>query len=78
MSIMIAAQLPILLFLILLYRKLGQLRKQNMHIDVTELLPSSTHGSSADQLQDDTKQKKDATETSELLALEKKCLEESA
>ena len=73
MSIMIAAQLPILLFLILLYRKLGQLRKQNMHIDATEPFPSSTH----DQLQDNTKQKKDATETSELLALEKKCLEES-
>ena len=78
MSIMIAAQLPILLLMILLYRKLGQLREQNMHIDATELLPSSTHSSSADQLQDDTKPKKDATETSELLALEKKCLEESA
>ena len=62
--------------MILLYRKLGQLRKQNMHIDATELLSSSTHGSSADQLQDDTKQKKDAT--SELLALERKCSEESA
>ena len=49
-----------------------------MHIDATELLPSSTDGSNADQLQDDTKQKKDATETSELLALEIKCLDESA
>ena len=78
MSIMIAAQLPILLLMILLYRKLGQLRKQTMHIDATEPLPSSTHGSNADQLQDVTKQKKDATETSELLALEIKCLEESA
>ena len=74
---MILAQVPILLFLVLLYRKLGQLRKQNMHIDATEFepLPSSTHGSSGDQ--DDTKNKKDATEASELLAQERKCLEES-
>ena len=75
MSIMILTQVPILLFLVLLYRKLGQLRKQNMHIDATEPLPSSTHGSSGDQ--DDTKNKKDATEASELLAQERKCLEES-
>ena len=75
MSIMILTQVPILLFLVLLYRKLGQLRKQNMHIDATELLPSSTHGSSGDQ--DDKKNKKDATEASELLAQERKCLEES-
>lgn len=75
MSIMILAQLPILLFLVLLYRKLGQLRKQNMRIDATEPLPSSTHGSSSDL--DNTKNKKDATEASELLTQERKCLEES-
>ena len=76
MSIMILTQLPILLLLVPLYRKLGQLRKQNMRIDATEPLPSSTHGSSSD-LDDTKKNKKDATEASELLTQERKCLEES-
>ena len=44
-----------------------------MHIDTTELLSGSTHGSSSDQ--DSTENKKDTTEKSELLALENKLLE---
>ena len=62
-----------MLILILLYCKLGQLRKQNMHIDTTELLSGSTHGSSSDQ--DSTDSKKGVTEKSELLALDNKPLE---
>ena len=73
MSIMIAMLVPIMLILILLYCKLGQLRKENMHIDTIELLSGSTHGGSSDQ--DSTENKKDGTEKSELLALENKSLE---
>ena len=69
MSIMIAMLVPIILILVLLYRKLGQLRKENMHSDTTEPLS----GSISDQ--DSTENKKDATEKSELLALENKPLE---
>ena len=73
MSIMIAMQVPVMLILILLYRKLGQLRKENMYIDTAELIPTSSRGSTSDQ--DSTENKKDATEKSELLALENKTLE---
>ena len=72
MSIMIAMLVPIILILVLLYRKLGQLRKENMNSDATEPLPSSTHGSSSDQ--DGASDNEDATEMSELLAPEKKPL----
>ena len=73
MSIMIAMLVPVMLILILLYRKLGQLRKENMYIDTAELIPTSPHGSTSDQ--DSTENKKGATEKSELLALENKTLE---
>ena len=72
MSIMIAMLVPIMLILVLLYRKLGQLRKENMNSDATESPPSSTHGSSSDQ--DGASDNEDATEMSKLLAPEKKPL----
>ena len=79
MSLMIAPQLAIMLILILLYNKLTQLRKQNMHTDLTDAtdpLPSSTHSSSSDQ--DGLSDNEDATEMSELLVPEKSLLEESS
>ena len=76
MSIMIAPQLPTMLILVLLYRKLGQLRKENMNSDATESLPSSTHSSISDQ--DGASDNEDSTEMSKLLAPEKKLLEESS
>ena len=72
MSIMIAMLVPIMLILVLLYRKLGQLRKENMNSDATKSPPSSTHGSSSDQ--DGASDNEDATEMSKLLAPEKKLL----
>jgi len=62
MSIMIAAQIPLILILVLLYRKLGQLRKQHMHNSDSEL--HSTHDSDQDSASD----KEDGTEMSELLS----------
>ena len=76
MSIIIAMLVPTMLILVLLYRKLGQLRKENMNSDATEPPPSSTHGSSSDQ--DSASDNEDATEMSKLLALENKPLEESS
>ena len=73
MSIMIAMLVPVMLILILLYRKLGQLTMKNMYIDTTELIPASPHSSTSDQ--DSTENKKNATEKSELLAQENKTLE---
>ena len=49
MSIMIAAQIPLLLILGLLYRKLGRLKKQQMHTGTTWPLPTS-HGSCSSRL----------------------------
>ena len=69
MSIMIAMLVPIMLILILLYRKLGQLRKESMSTNVTELLSINTHSSSSDH--DSASDKEDETEISKLLALEK-------
>ena len=74
MSIMIAMLVPITLILILLYRKLGQLRKENMSTNVTELLTTNTHSNNGDH--DSAPDKKDETELSKLLALKKKPLEE--
>ena len=74
MSIMIAMLVPITLILILLYRKLGQLRKENMSTNVNELLTTNTHSSSSDH--DSASDKEDETEFSKLLAVEKKPLEE--
>ena len=76
MSIMIAPQLPTMLILVLLYRKLGKLRKENMNSDATESPPSSTHSSISDQ--DGASDNEDSTEMSKLLAPEKKLLEESS
>ena len=58
-----------MLILILLYRKLGQLRKESMSTNVTELLSINTHSSSSDH--DSASDKEDETEISKLLALEK-------
>ena len=76
MSITIAPQLPIMLILVLLYHKLGKLRKKNMNSNATESLPSSTHSSNSDQ--DGASDNEDSTEMSKLLALEKKPLEKSS
>ena len=61
MSIMIATQIPLMMILGLLYHKLGELRKQQMHVSDTKPLPSSTSE------QDVASDKDDATEMSELL-----------
>ena len=61
MSIMIAIQIPLMMILGLLYHKLGQLRKQQMHVSDIKPLPSSTSE------QDVASDKDDATEMSELL-----------
>ena len=55
--------------MILLYCKLGQPRKENMHIDTIELLSGSIND------HDSAENKKDGTEKSELLAQENKPLE---
>ena len=65
-----------MLILVLLYHKLGKLRKENMNSDATEFPPSSTYGSSSDQ--DGASDNENSTEMSELLASEKKLLEESS
>ena len=62
MSIMIATQIPLMLILGLLYHKLGQLRKEQMHVGATKSLGSN---------QDGTSDEENATEMSELLAPEK-------
>ena len=67
MSIMIATQIPLMLILGLLYHKLGQLRKEQMHVGATKSLGSN---------QDGTSDEEDATEMSELLAPEKLPLKE--
>ena len=67
MSIMIATQVPLMLILGLLYHKLGQLRKEQMHVGATKSLSSN---------QDGTSDEEDATEMSELLAPEKLPLKE--
>ena len=64
MSIMIATQVPLMLILGLLYHKLGQLRKEQMHVGATKSLSSNQDGISDDH-------EEDATEMSELLAPEK-------
>ena len=74
MSIMIATQIPLMLILGLLYHKLGQLRKQQMHIGASEPLPSKSSGSNQDGVSDE----EDATEMSELLAPEKTPLKEAS
>ena len=73
MSIVILIQIFIMLILVLLYYKLGQLREQQIHVDATEPLLSSTLNSN----QDGASDKEDATEMSELLAQNKKPLEDS-
>ena len=73
MSIAILIQIFLMLILVLLYHKLGQLREQQMHVNVTEPLPSNTLNSN----QDGASDKEDATEMSELLAPEKTPLEDS-
>ena len=67
MSIVMLIQIFIMLILVLLYHKLGQLRKQQIHVNTTEPLLSSTLNSN----QDGASDKEDATEMSELLAPEK-------
>jgi len=67
MSIVILIQIFIMLILVLLYHKLGQLRKQQIHVNVPEPLLSST----LDSNQDGASDKEDATEMSELLVPEK-------
>ena len=62
MSIVILIQIFIMLVLILLYNKLGQLRKQQIHVNATSTLDSN---------QDSASDKEDATEMSELLAQKK-------
>ena len=66
MSIVILIQIFIMLVLILLYNKLGQLRKQQIHVNATSTLDSN---------QDSASDKEDATEMSELLAQKKKPLD---
>ena len=73
MSTVIASQVFIMVILVLLYHKLGQLREQQIHVNATEPLLSNTLGSS----QDGASDKEDATEMSELLSPEKKPLEDS-
>ena len=65
MSILVAIQIPILLMLILLYRTLGRLRKQQIHVSATKPLPFTKHGSDSS-----TSDEKDATEVSDLLTSE--------
>ena len=71
MSIAILIQIFIMLVLVLLYRKLGQLRRQQIRVDIPEPLLSST----LDSNQDGASDKEDATEMSELLAQKKKPLD---
>ena len=71
MSIVILIQIFIMLILVLLYNKLGQLRKQQIHVNATKPLLSST----LDSNQDGASDKEDATEMSELLAQKKKPLD---
>ena len=71
MSIVILIQIFIMLILVLLYNKLGQLRKQQIHLNATKPLLSST----LDSNQDGASDKEDATEMSELLAQKKKPLD---
>ena len=71
MSIVILIQIFIMLILVLLYHKLGQLRKQQIHVNVPEPLLSST----LDSNQDGASDKEDATEMSELLVQKKKPLD---
>ena len=73
MSIVILIQIFIMLVLVLLYHKLGQLREQQIHVNIPEPLLSSTLGSN----QDGASDKEDATEMSELLVPEKTPLEDS-
>ena len=73
MSIVILIQIFLMLVLVLLYHKLGQLREQQIHVNATEPLLSST----LDSNQDGASDKEDATEMSELLAPEKTPLEDS-
>ena len=73
MSIVILIQIFLMLVLVLLYHKLGQLREQQIHVNTTEPLLSST----LDSNQDGASDKEDATEMSELLAQNKKPLEDS-
>ena len=73
MSIVILIQIFLMLVLVLLYHKLGQLREQQIHVNATEPLLSST----LDSNQDGASDKEDATEMSELLAQNKKPLEDS-
>ena len=78
MSIMIAAQIPLILILVLLYRKLGQLRKQHMQISDTKSLPDSTMHDSDDSDQDNASDREDGTEMSELLSTDRTLLEGSS
>ena len=73
MSIVIATQVFIMLILVVLYHKLGQLREQQIHVNATEPLLSNTLGND----QDGASDKEDATEMSGLLSPEKKPLEDS-
>ena len=73
MSIVIASQVSLMVILVLLYHKLGQLREQHLHVNATEPLLSNTLSSN----QDGASDKEDATEMSELLSPEKKPLEDS-
>ena len=73
MSIVIASQVSLMLILVLLYHKLGQLREQQIHVNATEPLLSNTLSSN----QDGASDKEDATEMSELLSPEKNPLEDS-
>lgn len=73
MSIMIAAQIPLILILVLLYHKLGQLRNQDMQVSDTKPLPDSTHDSDQDSASD----MEDGTEMSELLSTDRTPLEGS-
>ena len=73
MSIMIAAQIPLILILVLLYHKLGQLRNQHMQVSDTKPLPDSTRDSDQDSASD----MEDGTEMSELLSTDGTPLEGS-
>ena len=77
MSIMIAAQIPLILILVLLYRKLGQLRKQHMQLSDTKSVPDSTHDSDDSDL-DNASDREDGTEMSELLSTDRTLLEGSS
>ena len=73
MSIMIAAQIPLILILVLLYHRLGQLRNQHMQVNDTKPLPDSTRDSDQDSASD----MEDGTEMSELLSTDRTPLEGS-